>query len=134
MVLGMILSPLLHTALLLMLVAQTTLGLPLFGLPNGYWPTLNLAVLCAGSGSTIVLTLIGLHRQRRYRLFPLQLLLPLYWLLMAWATLRAMYELVDRPFHWTKTQHRARKAAPEPVVAMAGADGTTAEQDQRAAQ
>jgi cellulose synthase/poly-beta-1,6-N-acetylglucosamine synthase-like glycosyltransferase len=132
-VLGMIMSPLLHTALLLMLILQTSLGLPLFGVPDGYWPTLHLAVLCAGSGSTTAVTLIGLHRQRRYRLFPLQMLLPFYWLLMAWATLSAMYELVERPFHWTKTEHRARKTKAAPAVVTAA--GTPAVPlDKRAAQ
>lgn len=133
-VLGMIVSPLLHTALLLMLVAQTSLGLPLFGMPHGYWPALHLAVLCAGCGSSAAIILIGLHRQRRHRLFPLQLLLPLYWLLMAWATLRAMYELVDRPFHWAKTEHRARKAATEPVVTATASGIPAAERGKRAAE
>ena len=134
MVLGMIVSPLLHTALLLMLVAQASLGLPLFGPANGSWPLLHLLVLCAGCLSTVALTLMGLHRQRRYRLFPLQLMLPFYWLLMAWATLRALHELVDRPFHWTKTDHRARNVRLEPVVPVVQTTPPAMEQGQRAAQ
>ncbi|MEO8684517.1 MAG: glycosyltransferase, partial [Devosia sp.] len=132
-VLGMIVAPMLHTALLLMLVAQASLGLPLFGAPGGGWPMLYLLVLCVGCASAVAISLTGLHRQRRYHLFPLQFMLPFYWLLMAWATLRAMYELVDRPFHWTKTEHRARKARPEPNAPVVEPDIRGAD-NKRAAQ
>ena len=111
-VLGMILSPLLHWALLLMLAGQTVLGLPLFDQSGLAWPTLHLGVLCAGYATTVALTLTGLHRQRRYRIFPLQLLLPIYWLLMAVATARALHELIDRPFYWAKTRHRVVRTRP----------------------
>jgi cellulose synthase/poly-beta-1,6-N-acetylglucosamine synthase-like glycosyltransferase len=108
-VLSMILSPLLHTALLPTLVAQALLGQPLFGAMGWNWASLNLNLLCFGYASSLALTLVGLHRQRRYRLFALQLLLPFYWLLLAVATLRALHELLDRPFYWAKTEHRVRK-------------------------
>jgi cellulose synthase/poly-beta-1,6-N-acetylglucosamine synthase-like glycosyltransferase len=110
-VLSMILSPLLHTALLPTLLVQTLLGQPLFGAPGWNWASLNLGLLCFGYASSLALTLVGLHRQRRYRLFALQLLLPFYWLLLAVATLRALHELLDRPFYWAKTEHRVRKTA-----------------------
>jgi hypothetical protein len=108
-VLSMILSPLLHTALLPTLVAQALLGQPVFGALGWNWASLNLDLLCFGYASSLALTLVGLHRQRRYRLFVLQLLLPFYWLLLAMATLRALHELLDRPFYWAKTEHRVRK-------------------------
>ena len=41
---------------------------------------------------------------------PLQFLLPFYWLLLSIATLRALHELLDRPFYWDKTEHRTRAA------------------------
>ncbi|MDB5528233.1 MAG: glycosyltransferase [Devosia sp.] len=108
-VLSMILSPLLHTALLPILLVQALLGQPVFGAMGWNWASLNLGLLCFGYASSLALTLVGLHRQRRYRLFALQLLLPFYWLLLAVATLRALHELLDRPFYWAKTEHRVRK-------------------------
>ncbi|HTM76383.1 MAG TPA: glycosyltransferase, partial [Devosia sp.] len=87
-VLAMIVSPLLHTGLLVMVSAQILSGMPLLDNALLSWPTLHLGVFCLGYATTVGLTLVGLHRQRRYRLFLLQLLLPLYWLLMALAKLR----------------------------------------------
>ncbi|MET3898712.1 cellulose synthase/poly-beta-1,6-N-acetylglucosamine synthase-like glycosyltransferase [Devosia sp. UYZn731] len=108
-VLSMIVSPLLHTALLPTLLVQTAMNQYLFGGFGWTWAALHLGLLCFGYSTTLALTLIGLHRQRRYRLMVLQLLLPFYWLLLAIATLRALHELLDRPFYWAKTEHRVRK-------------------------
>ncbi|HTN61077.1 MAG TPA: glycosyltransferase family 2 protein [Devosia sp.] len=116
-VLAMIVSPLLHAGLLLIIAAQLLLGVPLFDTMVPSWSTLHLGVFFIGYATTVGLTLAGLRRQRRYWLFALQLLLPIYWLLMGLATLRALYELIDRPFHWAKTHHRVRKNAPLPPEA-----------------
>ena len=47
----------------------------------------------------------GLLRQRAYDLLPIQLLLPVYWLLHTVAALRAARELITNPVHWAKTTH-----------------------------
>ena len=78
-VFSMIISPLLHSALVAILLARTVLGQPLFGEWGWTGASLHLALMCFGYAATLALTLIGLHRQRRYRLFALQLLLPFYW-------------------------------------------------------
>ncbi len=108
-VLSMICSPLLHSALILVILIQAMLGMPLFSALELSWTGLHMGVLLAGYSTTLALTLTGLHRQGRYGLFLIQLALPLYWLLMAIATLRALHELIDKPFYWAKTEHRARK-------------------------
>lgn len=105
-VLSMIVSPLLHSALLLIMITLTLLGQPVLPALSWSWSGLYFGVLLAGYGASVGLTLVGLHRQRRYRLFTLQLLLPFYWLLMGLATLRALHELIERPFYWAKTAHR----------------------------
>lgn len=110
-VLSMIVSPLLHTVLLPTLLIQTLLNPFLLDSFGGTWVALHLGLLCIGYSSTLALTLIGLYRQRRYRLMLLQLLLPFYWLLLAMATLRALHELLDRPFYWAKTEHRVLRSA-----------------------
>jgi len=122
-VLSMIVSPMLHTALLLTLLTQGLLGVSLFPAFELTWSGLHLGVLLGGYVCMLGLTFAGLHRQRRYRLFAIQAALPVYWLLMTIATLRALHELIDRPFYWAKTVHRPvagrSMADPEQVIAEA---------------
>jgi hypothetical protein len=50
-------------------------------------------------------------------LLPHQLGLPLYWVLHSIATLRALHELLVRPYFWAKTEHgrtRMRRSLEEP--------------------
>ncbi|SHF41244.1 Glycosyltransferase, catalytic subunit of cellulose synthase and poly-beta-1,6-N-acetylglucosamine synthase [Devosia limi DSM 17137] len=105
-VLGMIVAPLLHCAFLLTLVGRLALGLPALPDTPLSWQVLYLGVFALGHGAVMAQTLLGLHRHRRYHLMLQQLALPFYWLLIAFAALRAVRELLDRPFHWAKTEHR----------------------------
>lgn len=125
-VLSMILSPLLHTALLPTLLVQILFNQFQFG----GWAALHLGLLCFGYASTLALTLIGLHRQRRHRLMAQQLLLPFYWLLLAVATLRALHELLDRPFYWAKTEHSVRKASVSAKQRIVEVDGVSKDPEQ----
>lgn len=43
------------------------------------------------------------------------LTMPLYWPLSSLAALRALFELVLRPHHWSKTAHGVSKRAPSPA-------------------
>jgi hypothetical protein len=62
--------------------------------------------------------------QRAWRLLPVQVLLPAYWLLHTWAALRAARELIFKPAYWAKTTHGVTRvsregtapAAPAPVL------------------
>ncbi len=110
-VLGMILAPLLHSALILLLLVRLGLGEPLMD-SDGLWSWACLIALGIGSGSAIVVNMAGLVRQRRFALLAIQLSLPLYWLLVAWATIRALYALARSPFDWAKTTHRGVNRTP----------------------
>ncbi|UXN73870.1 glycosyltransferase [Devosia sp. A8/3-2] len=110
-VLGMILAPLLHSALILLLLARLVLGEPLLD-SDGLWSRACLIALGIGSGSAVIVNMAGLVRQRRFALLPIQLSLPLYWLLVARATIRALYALAKSPFEWAKTTHRGVNRAP----------------------
>ncbi|SMQ85250.1 Glycosyltransferase, catalytic subunit of cellulose synthase and poly-beta-1,6-N-acetylglucosamine synthase [Devosia lucknowensis] len=104
--LGMILAPLLHAGFLLVLFVHLLRGeaaLPMAEL----WPIACLFVLVTGHACAVATNLVGLHRTGQRHLWLWQVLLPAYWLLIAFATLRAMREFVRRPFHWFKSPHSA---------------------------
>lgn len=104
-VLGMITAPILHVGFLAGTAIQMLLGISLWTWSDG-WPVLYLGILGIGYGAAFVMTALGLLRLKRPDLLLAQLLLPLYWLLLATATLRALVELARRPFYWFKSPHR----------------------------
>ncbi|MDB5621510.1 MAG: glycosyltransferase [Devosia sp.] len=106
MILSMIIAPILHVGLLGTILGRWLLGVSPWGLGWDMWSTLYLAIFALGYGSAVVTTWVGLRRSGRGDLLMLQLLLPVYWLLLAGATLRALHELTNRPFYWAKTRHR----------------------------
>ncbi|WP_332688393.1 glycosyltransferase family 2 protein [Devosia sp.] len=113
-VLGMIVAPILHCAFLLSVLVRALLGA---GLVDGSVGTMfYLAVLALGYGSSLAMTALGLGRLRMLDLAPHQLWLPVYWLLIGFATIRAVRELVLRPFYWFKSPHQ-----PLPARRRAGA-------------
>jgi cellulose synthase/poly-beta-1,6-N-acetylglucosamine synthase-like glycosyltransferase len=103
MVLGMILAPILHTGLAMVVLARLVTGQALIS-PD-LWSAFFVAVLMIGYGSALAITSAGLARCKRLHLVAQQMLLPVYWLLMSLATIRALHELVVRPFHWFKSPH-----------------------------
>jgi cellulose synthase/poly-beta-1,6-N-acetylglucosamine synthase-like glycosyltransferase len=118
-VLGMILAPLLHTALVLLLLARLLVGEPLMD-SDGLWSWACLGALGLGLGSAVLLNIAGTIRQGQSPLLLSQLTLPLYWLLSAWAAVCALFELTSHPFEWAKTPHRSvtrRPAARKPPAA-----------------
>jgi hypothetical protein len=70
------------------------------------WAIVYGFVLLMGYGTTLLMTVLGLRRRQRLRWLGAQLFLPIYWLLMAVATLRAVLELIHQPFYWFKSPHR----------------------------
>jgi cellulose synthase/poly-beta-1,6-N-acetylglucosamine synthase-like glycosyltransferase len=121
---GMILGSLLHTAfigsLLLRLWAEGVAGL----MPRDAWDWAAVAILVSGYGGAFAIQVSGLVHQRAWRLLPVQVLLPAYWLLHTWAALRAARELIFKPAYWAKTTHGVTRvsregtapAAPAPVL------------------
>ena len=108
-VFGMVLSPLLHVGFLLSVLALFLVGQVQVRLD--LWWVSCLAVFCIGNGAAFLSQILGLVRTGQAGLIPTQVLLPFYWLGIAWATLRAMLDLTMRPFHWIKTRHRPVSAA-----------------------
>jgi len=105
-ILGMLLGPFLHTTFVAICVLQFWLvGTGMF--LSGPWLIACLGIFVVGYGVAISTNLLGLARTGQTGLIWQQLLVPFYWLLIALATLRAMYEFVLRPFHWWKTPHQA---------------------------
>lgn len=104
-VFGMILSPLLHTGFLLTLLFALVIGHdPLLRLD--LWAASCLSVFALGYGIAFATHIFGLIRTRQLRLLLWQILLPVYWVAAAWATLRALVDLTLKPFDWIKTAHR----------------------------
>lgn len=102
--LGMILAPMLHCGFALVLLTRWLTGLG--WMDSGIWTAVYIAVLALGYGSALAMTALGLLRLGKPGLLPAQGWLPVYWLLMGFATLRAAQELLVRPFYWFKSPHR----------------------------
>ncbi len=68
-----------------------------------YYPSLISLVL--GNLTLILLGLVAAVERGHDDLSFHSLLMPLYWLLMSIAALRALVDLVVRPHHWHKTEH-----------------------------
>ena len=108
---GMILSSLLHTVFL-----GTLLGRVVFeglgGLaPRDIWDWFALLILATGYGGAWAVVFSGLGHLRAWRLMPVQLIVPLYWMLHSIATLFAAVELITKPMHWAKTTHGKTRLA-----------------------
>jgi hypothetical protein len=100
---GLIVSALLHTVFLTTFLLRLATGEG-FRLSDP-WDVAYLGVLVLGYGGSAALIAAGLVRAGQARLVPMQLLLPIYWLLHSAATVRAAHELLTRPYFWAKTAH-----------------------------
>lgn len=101
---GMILAPLLHSGFFVSFVLLFAQGA--IRLKADLWTFSCLAVFAFGYGVALIAKVLGLWRTGQIRLLPRQILLPFYWLAIAYATLQALFDLTTRPFHWIKTVHR----------------------------
>lgn len=105
-VLGMIITPILHCGFALVLLLLWIAGAGAGGVGGTAWTVFYLTVLALGYGSAMAMTTLGLARLKRTGLLPAQLLLPIYWLLIGLASMRAAHDLMVRPFYWFKSPHR----------------------------
>lgn len=108
MMLGMVLGPLLHLVFLILIGIRLAVGDALLG-NNPLWAIMFGLALVIGYGSAILLNCVGLRRRNRPDLMLASLALPFYWLLASWAAVRALRELIQQPYAWSKTPHRAVK-------------------------
>lgn len=102
---GMIVSAPLHVVFLSALLLRAAMGTPLGLLPTDIWSTLSFLILILGYGSAFLVAVLGLVRQGQSHLIVFQILLPFYWVLTSIAAMRALYELIVRPYFWAKTPH-----------------------------
>lgn len=109
-VLGQIVAPLLHLGFIAALIIAALTGHLRLDVPD-IWAIVYGFVLVMGYGTILLTTVLGLRRRRRLRWLGAQLFLPIYWLLMAAATLRAAMELIHQPFYWFKSPHRPESPA-----------------------
>jgi len=66
---------------------------------------IGLVDLVVGNAMMIYLSMVAVFRRRQWSLVPAAILTPVYWLLHATASLRALGQLATRPHFWDKTEH-----------------------------
>lgn len=73
----------------------------------------SLFSFIAGNLIFVYLNLVSSYVRGRYSLVKYGLLSPLYWLLLAYASVKASMEFLVRPHHWSKTTHGTHLNAPQ---------------------
>ncbi len=77
-----------------------------------------LGLVAAGYTASALTGLVGVRRAGLPGLARSLVFAPLYWPLQSWAAVRALRDLITRPYHWQKTRHGAtRLVAPGSGVA-----------------
>jgi hypothetical protein len=108
---GMILSSLLHTVFIGTMLGRLLLDGVVGLMPQDVWDWFAVGILTTGYGGAAAVVVSGLIHQRAYHLLPIQVLLPLYWVLHSIAALFAARELITKPMHWAKTTHGVTRVA-----------------------
>ncbi len=78
----------------------------------------SLVSFVAGNLIFVYLNLVSSYMRGRYSMVKYGLLSPLYWLMLAYASVKAAIELVIKPHHWSKTahgKHLIEKETPERI-------------------
>lgn len=78
---------------------------------NGSLNQLSIFVFIFGYGASVFMTLVAGIANRRFDLLPAVFATPVYWLLNSIAAYCAVYELIRKPFYWSKTRHVQSKMA-----------------------
>lgn len=70
-------------------------------------PVLYISVASFIIGNIIFtyFNLLGSYKRKQYALVKYSLLSPLYWILLAIATVRSVIQVITKPHHWEKTKH-----------------------------
>ena len=109
---GLIVSALVHPIYLVTVFAVVTDPLDLWGDGGAFASMvvgLNLFNLFAGYTAMAALGLRTLELRGRERDGRALVLLPVYWLVMSFASYRALFHLLIKPHRWEKTPHRGRR-------------------------
>ena len=111
---GLIFSALVHPLFYALIALKISAGTPFFdpaGVLGLYVWLLALFNVAIGYLASMALSLIAL-RQRKTRFVLHILFMPLYWLLISLAAYRALFQLINRPFYWEKTEHGLSRMKP----------------------
>ena len=83
------------------------------GLLAYHWLTgFNLGVLMIGYSLSIFAGMVAVRRRGLISLAADTLTMPAYWLLISGAAVKALFQLLRRPFYWEKTVHGLSRMAP----------------------
>ncbi len=125
---GMVLSLSVHGLFLIGTIARLLYDILVVGTPD-LWTVAGLGTLLLGYSGAIVISVIGLDRIGRKDIAPWLVALPAYWV-MAWCSVvMAGFDLVFRPYHWSKTSHKGMDASrPDPAQHPTGAAHTQTSQ------
>ncbi len=108
-------------------VFMAALGVALFAMPKA-WAAHTMShvapvfavTLLSGYASTVVVDLIGLRRRRMLAHAWVLVLTPIYWFLLSLAAWRAVFQLLDDPQRWEKTEHGLAKTSRKAAARMSG--------------
>ena len=101
-----IVNPVLWILMLGSLLVPAVFG----GLATGFLLPICIFNLLVGNASYLLIYVVACLKLKKYRLVPLALLMPGYWVLVSLASWRGLIQLAKKPFHWEKTKHRAHLA------------------------
>jgi cellulose synthase/poly-beta-1,6-N-acetylglucosamine synthase-like glycosyltransferase len=117
---GTVLASLVHPIMLAWLTAAALRPGPIFiSTPTGI---LFETTIAGGYIASTLLGGVGLHRRGLLKQAWVLLLVPAYWLLLAAAAWRALYQLLTDPYRWEKTDHglaRTSRISAAPSAATA---------------
>lgn len=105
---GVVMSALLHPAFIAIIAAQVVRGDVFVNDGDSIDVAVNLLGafnLGAGYLAGIAIALAGFMRRPMWWLIPELALLPLYWMTMSFAAIRAIWQLAWEPHYWEKTEH-----------------------------
>lgn len=107
-IVGAIMAALSHLVFTIQLAAACVGAYELFNGPNQWLTTFQIAAVTFGYGINFAvgaLSLDALRNRRKPLALWLVFFFPLYWLLMSFAVVLALHDIVRKPHHWRKTTH-----------------------------
>ena len=102
-----LINPLLWSILALTLVLPTSFS----WLIPSYLQPLCLFNLVVGNLSYLTIYVIACVKLKKYRYIHYALAMPIYWVLLSFASWRGFVQLIRNPFYWDKTSHGVSKVA-----------------------
>jgi len=106
---SLVISAPLHTIFFIVLIVRFIYAGNIGFVDDDIWLVAHLFFIIAGYSSTALHSAIGLIRLKKYKLLWIIPTLPIYWGLVGIASIIAAYELMVKPYFWSKTKHGVSK-------------------------